>query len=76
MKIIIDFVFMYLPINKIKLQVFSFNSKAIALYEGLRFKHEGILKEEMFRFAKFQDLENYSLLRKELAEIIFLVSLC
>ncbi len=64
MKIIIDFVFTYLPMNKIKLQVFSFNSKAINLYTRLGFEHEGTLKEEIFRFSKFQDLENYSLLRK------------
>lgn len=64
MEIVIDFVFSYLPMNKIKLQVFSFNSKAIRLYESLGFKHEGTLEEEIFRFSTFQNLENFSLLRK------------
>lgn len=64
MEILIHFIFMYLPMNKIKLQVFAFNPKAIHLYESLGFKHEGTLKEEIFRFSTFQDLENYALLRK------------
>lgn len=63
--VIIHFIFTYLPLNKIKLQVFSFNPKAIHLYEQLGFKHEGTLKEEIFRFSAFQDLENYALLRKD-----------
>lgn len=65
MNLIIHFIFMYLPINKIKLQVFSFNFKAIHLYKQLGFKHEGTLKEEIFRFAAFQDLESYALFRKD-----------
>lgn len=52
-------------LHKIKLQVFSFNSKAIALYKHLGFEHEGTFKEEIFRFSKFHDLENYSLLRND-----------
>ncbi|EOT46515.1 MULTISPECIES: GNAT family N-acetyltransferase [Enterococcus] len=65
MKIIIEFVFNYLPMNKIKLQVFSFNTAAINLYQQLGFTHEGTLKEEIFRFGTYQDLENYALLRSE-----------
>lgn len=65
MDIIIEFIFHYLPMNKIKVQVFSFNSNAISLYKSLGFEHEGTLKEEIFRFSKFQDLENYALFREK-----------
>lgn len=63
--LIVDFIFNYLPSNKIKLQVFSFNEKAIHLYKKCGFKHEGTLREELFRFGKFQNIENFSLLRSE-----------
>lgn len=65
MKVIIEFVFNYLPMNKIKLQVFSFNAAAINLYQRLGFSHEGTLKEEIFRFGTYHDLENYALLRSD-----------
>ncbi|MGY3779387.1 GNAT family N-acetyltransferase [Isobaculum melis] len=67
-KLVIDFIFYYLPMEKIKLQVFSFNKKAIKLYEKLGFQHEGSLRNEIFRFGKFQNLENYSILRDEWKE--------
>jgi len=65
MEIIINFIFMYLPMNKIKLQVFAFNPRAIHLYERLGFKHEGTLKDEIYRFSSFQDLENYALFKQD-----------
>ena len=62
-ELLMDFIFMYMPLNKIKLQVFGFNTKAIRLYERLSFVHEGTLKQEIFRFGTFQDLENYAYFR-------------
>ena len=65
LQILIDFIFNYLPMQKIKLDVFSFNKSAISLYEKLGFKHEGTLRNELFRFGKFQDMELFGLLRTE-----------
>lgn len=65
LQLLIDFIFNYLPMQKIKLDVFSFNKSAISLYEKLGFKHEGTLRNELFRFGKFQDMELFGLLRTE-----------
>ncbi len=65
MKTLIDFIFNYIAINKIKLQVFSFNTAAIRSYEKCGFSKEGILRNEIFRFGKFYDLLLFGLLRKE-----------
>lgn len=65
MKTLIDFIFNYIAINKIKLQVFSFNTAAIRSYEKCGFSQEGILRNEIFRFGKFYDLVLYGLLREE-----------
>lgn len=48
MKTLIDFIFNYIAINKIKLQVFSFNTAAIRSYEKCGFSKEGILRNEIF----------------------------
>lgn len=64
-QIIIDFIFNYLPMQKIKLDVFSFNKKALNLYRKMGFKHEGTLRNELFRFGNFQDIELFGLLRTE-----------
>ncbi|MHC5229801.1 GNAT family N-acetyltransferase [Enterococcus sp. LJL99] len=64
-QIVIDFIFNYLPMQKIKLDVFSFNKSAISLYRKMGFKHEGTLRNELFRFGNFQDMELFGLLRTE-----------
>ncbi|WLR41777.1 GNAT family protein [Bacillus carboniphilus] len=65
MNTLISFIFHYININKIKLQVFSFNSSAIRSYEKCSFKKEGILRNEIFRFGTFHDVYLYGLLREE-----------
>ncbi|MER2128355.1 GNAT family protein [Solibacillus sp.] len=65
MKILIDFIFNYMNLNKVKLQVFSFNKRAVASYEKCGFSLEGTLKEELFRFGKFHDIYVMGLLRKD-----------
>ena len=42
-------------INKIKLNVFSFNERAKKCYERCGFKVEGVLKQELFRNGKYYD---------------------
>ncbi|MFJ7734014.1 GNAT family N-acetyltransferase [Lysinibacillus sp. NPDC097231] len=65
MKTLIDFIFNYISIQKIKLQVFSFNKGAIRSYEKCGFTKEGILRNELFRFGKFHDVWLFGLLREE-----------
>ncbi|WP_429375543.1 GNAT family N-acetyltransferase [Paenibacillus sp. DS2015] len=65
MNTLTSFIFNYIHINKIKLQVFSFNSNAIRSYEKCHFIKEGILRNEIFRFGSFHDIYLFGLLREE-----------
>lgn len=65
MQTLISFIFDYIAINKIKLQVFSFNEGAIRSYEKCGFTKEGTLRNEIFRFGKFHDIIVFGLLREE-----------
>lgn len=55
MKVLIDFIFNHMNINKIRLGVFSFNKRAIKSYEKCGFKVEGVLKNETFKNGKYYD---------------------
>lgn len=63
MKVLLDFIFNYMNVNKVKLQVFGYNKKAIRSYEKCGFSIEGTLKEELFRFGKYHDIFVMGLLR-------------
>ncbi len=65
MNTLISFIFHYIPIQKIKLQVFSFNANAIRSYKKCHFEQEGILRNEIFRFGKFHDVYLFGLLRDD-----------
>lgn len=65
MKTLIDFIFQYIAVQKIKLQVFSFNQAAIRSYEKCGFTKEGTLRQEIFRFGTFHDILLFGLLRSE-----------
>ena len=65
MEILLDFIFNYLNVNKVKLQVFGFNQQAIRSYEKSGFHHEGTLREEVFRFGKFHDVVVMGVLRSD-----------
>lgn len=64
-KLLIDYVFQNLPINKIYLEVFEGNLKAIKLYEKIGFKQEGLFKAEYFKNGTFQNVCRMGLFRKE-----------
>lgn len=55
LKVLIKFIFEEVNMNKIKLNVFSFNNRAIACYKKVGFKEEGILKKEIYRNGKYYD---------------------
>jgi len=65
MKVLVDFIFNYMNINKVKLQVFGYNKRAICSYEKCGFLLEGTLKEELFRFGKYHDIYVMGLLRRD-----------
>lgn len=65
MNILIKFIFEQMNINKIKLNVYSFNKRAIKCYEKCGFKNEGVLRQEIFRDGKYYDEIIMGLLRDE-----------
>lgn len=65
MKVLVDFIFNEMNINKIKLEVFTFNQGAIRCYEKAGFREEAILKNEVYRGGKFHDVVVMSIFRAD-----------
>ncbi|WP_124069819.1 GNAT family N-acetyltransferase [Filibacter tadaridae] len=70
MKVLLDFIFNYMNVNKVKLQVFGYNQRAIGSYEKCGFQLEGTFREELFRFGKYHDILVMGLLRKDWEETL------
>lgn len=64
-KVLIKFIFNEMNINRIKLNVFSFNKRAIKCYEKCGFKVEGVLRQELFRDGEYHDDILMGLLKEE-----------
>ena len=65
MLLALQFAFDELNLHRVQLTVFSYNERAIALYEKLGFQHEGIYREHLQRDGKRHDMYLYGLLRSE-----------
>ncbi len=65
MEVLLNFIFNYMNVNKVKLQVFAYNQRAIGSYEKCGFQLEGTFREELFRFGKYHDILVMGLLRKD-----------
>lgn len=65
MKLLLDYGFMELNLHRIYLRVFSFNSRAIKLYEKVGFKQEGISREAIFRNGAWHDIIHMAVLQSE-----------
>ena len=63
----ISYGFKELNLNRISLSVLRENIAAIALYEKLGFRREGVLRQAQFKRGQYLDLVCYSLLRDEYA---------
>jgi RimJ/RimL family protein N-acetyltransferase len=61
----IEWGFRQLNLHKISLSVLATNKRAIRLYEALGFRHEGVLRDEQFRDAKYVNVVLMSLLDSE-----------
>ena len=56
MEVLCRFCFEEMNLNKLKVSVFAFNTAAVTLYEKCGFVREGLLKSEIFRAGKYQDV--------------------
>jgi len=61
----LDFAFGELNLRRIQLTVFAYNTPAIALYERLGFRREGVFREFLNRDGVLHDMLLYGLLRRE-----------
>ncbi|WP_366938276.1 GNAT family protein [uncultured Clostridium sp.] len=65
MEVLIQYAFNELNFEKIKLSVYSFNSRAIKCYANLGFVEEGQLKKEIFREGKYHDVILMAMFRED-----------
>jgi RimJ/RimL family protein N-acetyltransferase len=65
LRLLVDFGFVELNLHCIQLNVISYNSAAINLYEKVGFVREGVVREFIFRDSKRHDLYMYGILRRE-----------
>jgi RimJ/RimL family protein N-acetyltransferase len=65
MRLALRFAFDELNLHRVQLTVFSYNARAIALYEKLGFTHEGTFREFLHRDSRRHDMHLYGLLRRE-----------
>lgn len=63
--LILEYAFDELNLNRVYLQVFSFNERAISLYEKMGFSHEGRAREGIYRGGKWYDIVNMGILKSE-----------
>lgn len=65
MKLLLDYVFLELNLHRVSLRVFSFNHKAIKLYEKIGFVHEGSSRQSLYRNGAWHDIVHMGLLQSE-----------
>lgn len=65
MNLLLRFIFDQMNMNKVKLEVFSFNARAIKSYEKCGFIKEGVMRRELFRDGKYHDIVTMGVLREE-----------
>lgn len=65
MRLMIEYGFNELNLNRIELTVSSFNARAIHVYEKVGFKEEGLLRQSYFGDGMYHDVTVMSLLREE-----------
>lgn len=65
MELLVAFIFNEMNLNRIELNVYSFNERAIKSYEKCGFKREGVLREALYKQGKYHDEVVMSILKSE-----------
>ncbi len=68
LKLLLDFVFYEINLHRVSLKVFSFNDRAIRLYNRIGFQEEGKSRQSLFRNGDWHDIIHMGLLQKEYFE--------
>jgi RimJ/RimL family protein N-acetyltransferase len=69
LRTLVDFIFNEMNLNKVMLNVYSFNDRAISSYKNVGFVEEGRLREHIFRNGKYSDELIMSILRSDWREM-------
>ncbi len=67
-RLVVDYVFEEIddpPVNRLSLEVYEFNRRAIAVYENVGFRREGILRDALLWDGEFHDAIVMSILRAD-----------
>ena len=67
-RLVVDHVFDTIddpPVNRIALEVFDFNRRALAVYEHVGFVREGVLRDALYWQGEFHDAIVMSILRRD-----------
>lgn len=70
MKLLMEFAFCDLNLNRLGLSVFDFNKRAIKSYKKCGMKVEGIIREGVYRNGKYHDIYFMGILKSEYEEMI------
>jgi RimJ/RimL family protein N-acetyltransferase len=73
-RLVLDHAFATLNLNRVWLQVFEFNPRAQRCYEKLGFRHEGRLRQHIYRDGKYCDSLVMGILRSEWQQSVGRVS--
>jgi RimJ/RimL family protein N-acetyltransferase len=65
LKLLLDFAFYEMNLHRIMLKVFSFNERAVKLYNRLGFQKEGISRQSLFRNGIWHDIIHMGILQEE-----------
>ncbi|GKV56404.1 acetyltransferase [Sporosarcina sp. NCCP-2222] len=63
--LLLDYAFREINLHRVALRVFSFNERAISLYEKIGFQHEGASREALFRNGQWHDVICMGILQSE-----------
>ncbi len=64
-RLIVDYGFQTLNLNRISLRVYEYNPRAVRTYEKVGFKREGVLRQEVYREGRYWDAYAMGMLRTE-----------
>lgn len=69
LKLLLDYAFYEMNLHRIYLKVFSFNQRAIHLYQKMGFQHEGNSRQSLFREGKWHDIIHMGILQNEYGQL-------
>lgn len=65
MKLLVNFLFMEMNLERVALNVFAFNERAIASYKKAGYVEEGRLRQHLYRNGKYHDVVQMAILKED-----------